>query len=317
MLRSNAARPDDPPFQRRTWLRGNPGLPHFPDLEKVIRIEAKRAKADGSRLASFKALRLNMGTSDVAESLLLPADTWARAEGDALPAGRFILGLDLGGSFAQSAAAAYWPHTGRLDAFAVFPAIPDLVERGLFDGVGPLYTECARRGELMVMGQRTTDIPALLEAALARWGTPVAVVSDRYRIVELRPHLEAVHFPKTTQLVERGMGYRDGAEDVRAFRRAALDGNVTPVQVSAAPVQHGGGEDCFGSGWQREAGEGRRGRRGRTEGAGAGRCRCRVHPGSFSRPAWAGEAGPKREPYPCRRRVVGIGRSSTGDAGQE
>ena len=186
--------------------------------------------ADASRLASFKALRLNMGTSDVAESLLLPADTWARCEGEALPAGPYILGLDLGGSYAQSAASAYWPHTGRLDAFAVFPAMPDLVERGLFDGVGPLYTECARRGELMVMGQRTTDIPALLEAALARWGTPAAVVSDRYRIVELRPHLEAVHFPKTTQLVERGMGYKDGSEDVRAFRRAALDGNVTPVK---------------------------------------------------------------------------------------
>ena len=96
--------------------------------------------------------------------------------------------------------------------------------------MGPLYTECARRGELMVAGQRTTDIPALLEAALARWGTPVAVVSDRFRIVELRPHLEAVHFPKTTQLVERGMGYKDGGEDVRAFRRAAMDGHVTPVK---------------------------------------------------------------------------------------
>ena len=82
----------------------------------------------------------------------------------------------------------------------------------------------------MVAGQRTTDIPALLEAAVARWGTPVAVVSDRFRIVELRPYLEAVHFPKTTQLVERGMGYRDGAEDVRAFRRAAMDGHVTPVK---------------------------------------------------------------------------------------
>ena len=228
----HAARPDDPPFRRSTWLRANPGLSHFPDLEKVIRTEAKRAKADGSRLTSFQSLRLNMGTSDVAESLLLPANTWARCEGEAEAVGPYILGLglDLGGSYAQSAACAYWPSSGRLDAFAVFPAMPDLVERGLFDGVGPLYTECARRGELMVMGQRTTDIPALLEAALARWGTPAAVVSDRYRIVELRPHLEAVHFPKTTQLVERGQGYRDGSSDVRSFRRAMMDGHVTPVK---------------------------------------------------------------------------------------
>ena len=113
----------------------------------------------------------------------------------------------------RAAASAYWPHTGRLDAFAVFPAMPDLAERGLFDGVGPLYTECARRGELMVMGQRTTDIPALLGGRACPLGyTRRRGESDRYRIVELRPHLEAVHFPKTTQLVERGMGYLDGSE---------------------------------------------------------------------------------------------------------
>ena len=29
---------------------------------------------------------------------------------------------------------------------------------------------------------------------------------------------------------ERGQGYRDGGEDVRAFRRAAMDGRVTPVK---------------------------------------------------------------------------------------
>ena len=82
--------------------------------------------------------------------------------------------------------------------------------------------------------------PSPLEAALARWGTPVAVVSDRYRIVELRPHLEAVHFPKTTQLVERGMGYRG-----RQGLPAGGDGWTRDAgQVSAAAVEHGGGADC-------------------------------------------------------------------------
>ena len=32
-----AAGPDDPPFQRRTWKRANPGLDHLPNLEAVIR----------------------------------------------------------------------------------------------------------------------------------------------------------------------------------------------------------------------------------------------------------------------------------------
>ena len=131
--------------------------------------------------------------------------------------------------------------------------------------MGPLYTECARRGELMVAGQRTTDIPALLEAALARWGTPVAVVSDRFRIVELRPHLEAVHFPKTTQLVERGMGYRG-----RQGLPAGGDGWTRDAgQVSAAAVEHGGGagtvSDPSGNAKLAKGGEGGRRERARDD----------------------------------------------------
>lgn len=225
----HAARPDDPPFQRRTWVRANPGLDHFPDLEATIRREAIKARADPSRLAAFKALRLNMGTADVLESLLLPADVWARIEGDADAAGPLILGLDLGGSIAQSAAAAYWPLTGKLDAVSVFPAIPDLQDRGIADGVGGLYVECARRGEIVTSPGRVSSIPTLLETALERWGSPAAITADRYRITELRDHLDAINFPRA-ELVARGMGYRDGAEDVRAFRRAALDGKLTPVK---------------------------------------------------------------------------------------
>ena len=69
----------------------------------------------------------------------------------------------------------------------------------------------------------------LLETALDRWGNPDAVVADRYRVAELRDHLAAISFP-SAELVARGMGYRDGAQDVRAFRRAALDGKLTPVR---------------------------------------------------------------------------------------
>ena len=31
----------------------------------------------------------------------------------------------------------------------------------------------------------------------------------------------------------RGQGFRDGAEDVRAFRRACLEGKVTPAPSAA------------------------------------------------------------------------------------
>ena len=61
----HAARPDDPPFQRRTWRKANPSLDHMPDLEEAIRDEARQARMDPALLAAFRALRLNQGTSDV------------------------------------------------------------------------------------------------------------------------------------------------------------------------------------------------------------------------------------------------------------
>ena len=39
----------------------------------------------------------------------------------------------------MSAVVALWPSTGRLEAWAAFPATPNLKERGEADGVGALY----------------------------------------------------------------------------------------------------------------------------------------------------------------------------------
>ena len=189
-----AARANDPPFQRRTWKRANPGLDRFPDLEAVIRSEAKAAKLDEAALQSFRALRLNMGVPDAAAAVLLEAATWERAEALPAPEKRsrdFVLGLDLGTSAAMSAAAAYF-RSGELEAFAVFPELPSLAERGLGDGVGDLYARMARRGELYQSGRRVSDAGALLREALDRWGRPVAVVCDRWRVAELRQALGKV-----------------------------------------------------------------------------------------------------------------------------
>ena len=129
----HAARPDDSPFMRRTWLRANPSLPSMPDLEHAIRKEAARAKIDPWKLAQFESLRLNMGTSDTIENVLLDAGWWKtiEARGPAMPVFPYVLGIDLGQNAAMSAAAAYYPLTGRLEAFAVFPTTPDLRQRGI------------------------------------------------------------------------------------------------------------------------------------------------------------------------------------------
>ena len=225
---THAARPDDAKFQRRTWAKANPSLAHMPDLLAAIRTEAGQAKRDPGLLAAFEALRLNLGTSDTAVSTLLDAGLWQAIEGEAEPSGPVVYGVDLGTSAAQSAVAAFWPETGRLESLAAFPCEPGLAERGLRDGVGNLYDQCAARGELLTLGQHTSDVRALIEAALVRFGRPARIVCDRWREAELREALDAAGVPPAA-LAFRGQGFRDGAEDVRSFRRACADGRVTPV----------------------------------------------------------------------------------------
>ncbi len=225
----HAAREGDPEFQVRTWRRANPSWDKLPSLRARIRKEAEEARADPSLLPSFRALRLNMGTADHETNMLMSSETWRRVEADVQPAplGPMVLGVDAGGSAAMSAACGYWPETGRLEALAMFAAIPDLSERGKRDGVGGLYHRLEGRGELVVVPGRVVPLSALLTEARERWGTPAAVVADRFREAELRQGLDDCRFPPA-DLVLRGQGYRDGGQDVRAFRKAVLAGNVTP-----------------------------------------------------------------------------------------
>ena len=225
---AHAASPDDPKFQRRTWAKANPSLAHMPDLLTAIQTEAGHARRDPALLAAFDALRLNLGTEDTEISVLLDAGLWRGIEGETERSGPLVFGIDLGTTAAQSAVAAYWPETGALAALAAFPGEPSLADRGLRDGVGNLYRECARRGELIQAGGAAVDVPTLLGAALDRFGRPAMIVADRWREGELRDALDGAGVPRAA-LELRGMGFKDGAEDVRAFRRACAEGRVTPA----------------------------------------------------------------------------------------
>ena len=217
-----------PPFQRRTWKRANPGLDAMPDLEAAIRREARAARRDPALLASFKALRLNQGVSDTEAQTLLDPGLWQAIEGEAEALPAPVWGVDLGGSAAQSAVAAYSQASGRLDALAAFAADPDLRERGRLDGAGSLYLECARRGELLTLGGRAVDIAGLLREARRRFGAPSRIACDRWRLAELHDAAKAAGLP-VVQVEARGQGFQDGGEDVRMFRRACAEGKVTPA----------------------------------------------------------------------------------------
>ena len=221
----DTADPQDP----ATWAAANPSLPHMPYLEKAIAREAELAILDPGSMAAFRALRLNQGTHDTARQSLLDAGVWENAEGEAPADGPVVWGVDLGTTAAMSAVAAYWPQTGRLDALAAFPEEPNIAERARRDSVGPLYQSMADRGELITAGDCAVNVADLLREALARFGRPVAVAADRWREGELREALTLAGVPRAS-LVSRGQGYKDGGEDVRLFRRAILEGLVTPTK---------------------------------------------------------------------------------------
>ena len=114
----HAAAKGDKPFTLATLRKANPGLDHgLPHIE-TLRAEARRAAKDGGELATFQALRLNMGVSEISENLFFDdPETWAAAEAQGLadPDGRYALGIDLSDGAALSAAAGYWPVSKRLE----------------------------------------------------------------------------------------------------------------------------------------------------------------------------------------------------------
>ena len=222
---------DADPLDPQAWASANPSLEHFPDLRIAIEREAALAAQDPTALASFRALRLNAGSSDVPTASLIDASSWRRIVELPVPEpeGPLVWGVDLGGAAAMSCVAAYWPACGRLSVLGAFGVGEySLEERGMRDGVGGLYRECARAGELLEQPDtRIGDVEALLREAMERFGAPDRIAADRWRSSELRDALDRAQIP-LAGLVSRGQGWRDGGQDTRGFVSASLSDQVRP-----------------------------------------------------------------------------------------
>ena len=213
----------DDVFDPLTWRRCNPSWNAFPALRKAIAREAQKAKLDPLAFASFTALRLNMGGSGVPEEdHLMDPETWTRCESKTPPKreGASCWGLDLGGGSAMSSIAAYWA-SGRLECKAWFPDTPDLIARGRRHGAGDLYVRMHKRGELRLTPGRSVPVDTILSEAIQLWGEPRVIACDRWKANELRDALDVVGLNRT-RLDFRGMGFKDGSEDLRAFMRYVL-----------------------------------------------------------------------------------------------
>ncbi len=191
--------------------------------------QARRAIArGGSTLSSFRLYNRNERVSGETRDVLLTVDEWLSCEVSEAPerAGQVVVGIDLGGSASMTAAAFYWPETGRLECLGTFPSRPSLLDRGQNDGVSGRYVEMQDRGELSVLGDATVPVAAWLVQVMANVeGQPVAaLIADRYKQAELGEAIDKAGI--RAPIIWRGFGFRDGGEDCERFRRAAFDGKV-------------------------------------------------------------------------------------------
>ena len=109
-----------------TIRKANPLKSKYADSRAVLLEERDAARRDSRLKARFLSYRLNVPTQDESSHLLTP-DDWklATARPQGIPSGRPIVGIDLGGGRAWSAAVAVW-QSGRMEAIACAPGIPDL-----------------------------------------------------------------------------------------------------------------------------------------------------------------------------------------------
>ena len=104
------------------------------------------------------------------------------------------------------------------------------MDRGYNDGVGDRYVQMFDRGELTTLGAKTVPVAAWLGEVFRRIeAEPVAaLVADRYKQAELSEAIQRACI--TAPVIWRGMGFRDGSEDIERFRRAVFDNEVKAQQ---------------------------------------------------------------------------------------
>ncbi|WP_221775484.1 terminase TerL endonuclease subunit [Sphingobium yanoikuyae] len=215
-------------------IAANPGTKYGigPTLARLKADAALALERGGSALSRFRLLSRNERVQEDNRDILLSLDDWLACEAKELPprSGRCVIGLDLGGSASMSAASYYWPETGRLECYGTFPGNPGLEVRGMNDGVGDLYVQMSQRRELFTMGDRTVPIVEWIEGVLRRAVAEnvVAIVADRFKHSEVGEALDKAG--NRSPVIWRGMGFKDGSEDVERLRRHVFDGKVQSAE---------------------------------------------------------------------------------------
>ena len=221
----HAADKDDDPLSDKALKAANPGLGTILPLKGVqaIREEAKR---DPATMRAFKAFNLNMPSSDISKTPLLSAEQWKTTligEDEELPpkVGTCYAGIDLGESESMSAVTLYWPQSFRLECHGFFCRTPSLLERGQLDGVGRLYEEAHKDGEITYSGIKIVAINEFL-AWIQNAAPGALLIGDKFRSNELEEHLPDYDLEWT----ERRTSNLVSQADIRQLWRRVAEGKI-------------------------------------------------------------------------------------------
>ena len=212
-----------------TIRKTNPLVAISARFRRKLLEERDEARADSRLRARFLSYRLNVPSGDESTTLLTVAD-WEHVVARPVPdrSGRPVVGIDLGGGRAWSAAVALWPN-GRCEALAVAPGIPGLAEQEKRDRVpAGTYRVLAQSGALSLADGLRVPLPKLLwKRVRGAWGHPRLVLCDRFRLNELRDAVGG-----RTPLLPRRTRWSEASEDIRALRKMAKDGPLAVVEQS-------------------------------------------------------------------------------------
>ena len=162
----------DKPFQRRTWKRANPGLDDLARPRSRYKRRGCRREAGWFSLAiiyvvtpeSRGSRMWSSGcSSHLGYGLKLRLTSHANRTAG-------ISSVSTSGRMPPCLPPQRTSPLGQLDAFACFPRVPSLQKRGLADGCGNAYLEMAKRNELLIAGERVSDIPEAVAGIAAAVG---------------------------------------------------------------------------------------------------------------------------------------------------
>ena len=216
-LRGNRERWDD----WREIRRCNPLMAAFPESRRKLKEERAAAYRDSRLKARFLSYRLNIPSADDSE-MLLSVDDFQAMVNRGLPE-RFeqpVVAVDLGGGRAWSAAVAAW-QGGRIEALALAPGLPSLDAQERRDRVASgTYQALQDAGLLSVADGLRVQTPGQLWSAIReRWGIPVSLICDRFRLPDLQDAIG-----DACPVEPRVTRWSEAAADVRALRQFAKDG---------------------------------------------------------------------------------------------